>query len=79
MAVSPKFWTVGAVGDCFRGFERIGRNYAGFWWDWMDGATVVFLANDEETSAAYSELAEWSWTSSLIAPDFALIHESIFE
>ena len=45
----------------------------------MDGTTVVFLADDDATSAAYHRLAEWNWSSSLVAPDFALIHESIFD
>jgi hypothetical protein len=64
-------------GNLFLQFARIVKR-AGFWWDWMDNLTMVFIASNEETSAAYREFAEWNWTSSLIAPDFTLIHESIF-
>ena len=59
-------------------FEGIVKR-AGFWWDRMDGATLVFLADDATTSRAYGQLCEWQWTSSLIKPDFALIHESILK
>ena len=62
----------------FKEFQAL-VDASGFWWDRMDSSTLVFMANDEELSKAYGALAEWDWTSSLIAPDFALIHESIFE
>jgi hypothetical protein len=81
LCIGPSLWQVvegRASRKLFLQFDKIVRR-AGFWWDRMDNSTLVFLATDENTSAAYRKLAEWNWMSSLIAPDFALMHESIFE
>ena len=49
-----------------------------FYWEMMDGGTIGFFVKDKSLKQAYGDMISWQWNSSLIAPSYALIHESIF-
>jgi hypothetical protein len=50
-----------------------------FEWDMIDHTTIGFWGKNLGLQRAYAEMLAWRWNSSLIAPEYSLIHESIFQ
>ena len=50
-----------------------------FEWEIINHTTVGFWAKEIDLQKAYAEMLTWRWTSSLIAPEYSLIHEFVFD
>ncbi len=51
----------------------------GYWYENFDGMTIHLYAESDEFARAFDAYARWQWVCSLVRPDFADVHEDLYQ
>lgn len=51
----------------------------GYWYENFDGVTIHIHAESDEFARAFDAYARWQWVCCLVRPDFADVHEELYQ